>query len=49
MALNYLSNFAGAKDVVIALAEMGKNDPEGLKETIRFLKMYTAKYAKSQK
>lgn len=48
MALNYLSNFAGAKEVVIALAEMGKQNPDGLRELIRFLKIKTAQYDKSK-
>ena len=46
LALNFLSNFAGAKEMVIALANLGKKDPEALKDIILFLKIKTAKYDK---
>jgi len=49
LALDHLATFPGAKEMVICLSEMGKQDPEALKETIRFLKIKTAKYDKSKR
>jgi len=49
LALNHLSQFAGAKEALLCLSEMGKQDPEALKEMIRFIKIKTAKYDKSKR
>jgi hypothetical protein len=49
IALNFLGTFPGAKQSLLALAEMGKQNPEALKEIIRFLKIKTAQYDKSER
>lgn len=40
-ALNYLSSVSGAKEAVVSLAKLGKKDPEGLAEIIRYIKLKT--------
>jgi len=40
-ALNYLSGVSGAKEAVVSLAKLGRQDPERLAEIIRYIKLKT--------